>query len=106
LGGNPIGSSGYFPAKTGESARRMVKDFESGPSDGAPVAPLSRRAPAYFADGAIDVVVTRLDLRPEAVRALAVWRSDAERQRAGSGSAFVPYRIWPIAVFRTWNCFC
>ena len=41
------------------------------------------RASAYFADGAIEVVVTRLDLRPAAVRALAAWLSDAQRQRAG-----------------------
>jgi 4'-phosphopantetheinyl transferase len=61
----------------------MVKDFESSPSDGGSVAPLPRRATAHFADGAIDVVVTRLDLRPAAVRALAAWLSDAERQRAG-----------------------
>src|SRR5207302_10763330 len=61
----------------------MVKDFESSPSDGGPVAPLPRRASAYFADGAIEVVVTRLDLRPAAVRALAAWLSDAQRQRAG-----------------------
>jgi 4'-phosphopantetheinyl transferase len=60
----------------------MVKDFESSPSEGGAVAPLPGRATAYFADGAIDVVVTRLDLRPAAVRALAVWLSDAERIRA------------------------
>lgn len=78
-----VGSSRYFPAKTRESALDMVKDFESSPSDGGPVAPLPRRASAYFAEGAIDVVVTRLDLRPAAVRALAAWLSDAERQRAG-----------------------
>src|SRR2546428_651220 len=60
----------------------MVKDFESSPSEGGAVVPLPRRATAYCADGAIDVVVTRLDLRPAAVRALAVWLSDAERIRA------------------------
>src|SRR6266852_636069 len=60
----------------------MMKDFESSPSEGGAVVPLPRRATVYFADGAIDVVVTRLDLRPAAVRALAVRLSDAERQRA------------------------
>jgi 4'-phosphopantetheinyl transferase len=60
----------------------MVKDFESSPSEGGAVAPLPGRPTAYFADGAIDIVVTRLDLRPAAVHALAVWLSDAERIRA------------------------
>src|SRR2546428_1011047 len=36
-----------------------------------------------FTDGAIEVVMARLDPQPEAVRALAAWLSDAERQRAG-----------------------
>lgn len=35
-----------------------------------------------FADGTIEVVVARLDPRPEAVRALRAWLSDSERQRA------------------------
>lgn len=35
-----------------------------------------------FRDGAIEVVVTRLDPSPEAVRALRAWLSGAERQRA------------------------
>jgi 4'-phosphopantetheinyl transferase len=60
----------------------MVKDFESSPSGGGAVAPLPCRATAHFAEGAIDIVVTQLDLRPAAVRALAVWLSDAERIRA------------------------
>src|SRR6267378_4186548 len=60
----------------------MVKDFESSPSEGRAVVLLPRRATAYFAEGAIDVVVTRLDLKPAAVRVLAVCLSDAERIRA------------------------
>src|SRR2546425_2209742 len=60
----------------------MVKDFESSPSEGGAVAPLPRRATAYFADGAIDIVVARLNQRLAAVRALSVWLSDGERQRA------------------------
>ena len=36
-----------------------------------------------FTDGAIEVVMARLDPEPEAVRALAAWLCDAERQRAG-----------------------
>ncbi|HYN13257.1 MAG TPA: 4'-phosphopantetheinyl transferase superfamily protein [Burkholderiales bacterium] len=36
----------------------------------------------WSTDGAIEVVVTRLDPGPEAVRALSTWLSDAERQRA------------------------
>jgi len=60
----------------------MVKDFESSRLEDGAVAPLPGRPTAYFADGAIDIVGTRLDLRPAAVRALAVWLSDAERMRA------------------------
>jgi 4'-phosphopantetheinyl transferase len=36
-----------------------------------------------FSDGAIEVVMARLDPKPETVRALAACLSDAERQRAG-----------------------
>src|SRR5258708_20877593 len=60
----------------------MAKDFESSPSEGGAVALLPRRATAHLADGAIDIVVSRLNQRPAAVRALAVRLSDAERQRA------------------------
>lgn len=53
-----------------DGARREVHD---------PNAPPTR----CFTDGAIEVVVTWLDPRPEAVRALPAWLCDAERQRAG-----------------------
>ncbi len=45
-------------------------------------APLPARATAVFADHRIQVVVARLDLGVEAVRASAALLSDAERQRA------------------------
>lgn len=46
------------------------------------IAPLPPRATASFAKDAIEVVVTRLDVGAEAVRASAALLSDAERQRA------------------------
>ncbi len=51
-------------------------------SAGGPIAPLSPRATASFADDAIEVVVARLDVEPGAVRASAALLSDPERERA------------------------
>jgi 4'-phosphopantetheinyl transferase len=82
LGGIQLALPGYFPAKTGESALRMVKDFESGPSDGGPVARLARRGAASFAEAAVEVAVARLDVAPEVVLASAALLSEAERLRA------------------------
>src|SRR5262245_1858186 len=61
----------------------MVKDFNSSWLDGEPIALRLPRAAACFANHAIKIVVTRLDVGPEAVRASATLLSDAERQRAG-----------------------
>jgi 4'-phosphopantetheinyl transferase len=61
----------------------MVKDFNSSWLDGELIALRLPRATASFAKHAIEIVVTRLDVRPEAVRASAALLSDAERQRAG-----------------------
>jgi 4'-phosphopantetheinyl transferase len=61
----------------------MVNDFNSGWLDGEPIALRLPQATASFANHAIEIVVTRLDVGPEAVRALATLLSDAERQRAG-----------------------
>lgn len=58
-----------------------VKNFESN-LDRGPIAPSPHATTASFADGTIEVVVTRLDVGPEAVRASAALLSDAERQRA------------------------
>jgi len=61
----------------------MVNDFNSSWLDGEPIALRLPRATASFAKHAIEIVVTRLDVGPEAVRASATLLSDAERQRAG-----------------------
>jgi 4'-phosphopantetheinyl transferase len=60
----------------------MVKDLESNLSEGGPIAPSTLGAMVSFADDAIEVVVTRLDVGLEAVRAATALLSDAERQRA------------------------
>lgn len=60
----------------------MAKDCNSDWLDGGPIAALPPRATMPFADDAIEVVVTRLDVGPEAVRASAALLSDAERLRA------------------------
>lgn len=60
----------------------MMKVFGSSPSDAGSV---PRSFPAWtasFAGAAIEVVVARLDLAPEALRASAALLSDAERLRA------------------------
>jgi 4'-phosphopantetheinyl transferase len=59
-----------------------MKDCNSSWSDGGPIAPGTPSAPSSFANGAIEIVVTRLDAWPEAVCASATLLSDAERQRA------------------------
>lgn len=64
------------------SAARMVKHSESSFLDGGPIVRAPSGATASFADDAIEVVVTRLDVRLEAVCASAALLSDAERQRA------------------------
>lgn len=56
-------------------------DFMSG-SPGCPVTSLTAQPAAHFTSGAIEILVSRLDLKPEAVRSLAVSLSDSERQRA------------------------
>jgi 4'-phosphopantetheinyl transferase len=61
----------------------MVKDFNSSWLDGEPIALRLPRATASFANHAIEIVVTRLDVGPQAVRASAMLLSDAERHRAG-----------------------
>src|SRR5262245_2751365 len=61
----------------------MGKDFKSSWLDGEPIALGLPRATASFANDAVEIVVTRLDVGPEAVRASATLLSDAERQRAG-----------------------
>jgi 4'-phosphopantetheinyl transferase len=60
----------------------MVKDCNASWLDGGQIAPRPPRANASFANDAIEVVVTRLDAGPEAVRASTALLSDAERQRA------------------------
>jgi len=60
----------------------MVKACNSGWLDGGAVAPWFPWTPGSFANDAIEIVVTRLDVGPEAVRASAALLSDAERQRA------------------------
>jgi len=65
-----------------ESASRMLKDFESSSSVSRPVARDFPRTSTAFVDGAFEVVVSRLDVGPDAFRALAALLSDAERERA------------------------
>jgi len=65
-----------------KSASQMVKDCTASWVDGGPIAPRLPTATASFSNDAIDVVVTRLDVEPEAVHASAALLSDAERQRA------------------------
>jgi 4'-phosphopantetheinyl transferase len=60
----------------------MIVTVESGFSKGVPIAPVPPGTDASFTNHAIEVIVTRLDLVPEAVRASAAVLSDAERQRA------------------------
>ena len=60
----------------------MVKDCNANWLDGGPTMPWRSRSTTSLENGAIEVVVTRLDLEPEAVRASAALLSDAERQRA------------------------
>jgi 4'-phosphopantetheinyl transferase len=61
----------------------MVKDCNASWLVDGPVAPGSAAgATASFANDAIEIVVTRLDVEPEAVRVLAPLLSDAERKRA------------------------
>ena len=57
-------------------------DFASSLSSGRPIVPHPPGATVSFADDAIEVVLARLDMGPEAVRASAALLSDAERQRA------------------------
>jgi len=58
----------------------MVKDCNRSWLEGGPVAPLSpTRAAASFANAAVEVAVTRLDVGPEAVCISATLLSDAER---------------------------
>ena len=65
-----------------ESAQKMMTDFASSLSGGRPIAPRPPGATVSFADDAIEVALTRLDVGPEAVRVSAALLSDAERQRA------------------------
>jgi 4'-phosphopantetheinyl transferase len=60
----------------------MVNDCNASWLDGGPIARRPPSATASFANDEIEVVVTRLDMGPEAVRASAALLSDAERQRA------------------------
>jgi 4'-phosphopantetheinyl transferase len=60
----------------------MVRDRNSSWLDGGPVAPLSDKANALSASDALEIVVARLDVGLEAVRASATLLSDAERSRA------------------------
>jgi 4'-phosphopantetheinyl transferase len=60
----------------------MVTDCNASWLDGSPIARRPPSATASFANDEIEVVVTRLDVGPEAVRASAALLSDAERQRA------------------------
>jgi 4'-phosphopantetheinyl transferase len=60
----------------------MVKGIESRRSDSGRVARGLRRGTASFDEAAIEVVVARLDVAPEAVRASGALLSDAERLRA------------------------
>jgi len=59
-----------------------VKDCNASWLDDGPIVPRRPWTTASFENDAIQVVVTRLDLEPEAVRASAALLSDAERQRA------------------------
>jgi 4'-phosphopantetheinyl transferase len=60
----------------------MVTDCSASWLDGGPIARRPTTSAASFASDEIEVVVTRLDVVPEAVRASAELLSDAERQRA------------------------
>ena len=60
-------------------------------------APLPSSATACFADGTIEVVVTRLDVEPEAVRAAAALLSDVERQRASRFAFDRDHRRFTVA---------
>jgi len=59
----------------------MVTDLASSLPGGSPIAPRPPGAAVSFADE-IEVVLTRLDVGPDAVRASAALLSEAERQKA------------------------
>ena len=65
-----------------ESAARIVKDFEFSLSDDGLTAPLTSWSSAPLIGNAFNVVMARLDLKSETVRASAALLSDMERQRA------------------------
>lgn len=69
-------SESFVPSKG------MAKEFESSSADRGPVAPVARRAAASVTGNAIEIVMTRLDVGSEALRAAAALLSEAERQRA------------------------
>ena len=60
----------------------MVKDYNASWVDGGSDASRPRSAIAFFTNDAIEIVVTRLDVAPKAVRDADALLSDAERQRA------------------------
>jgi 4'-phosphopantetheinyl transferase len=61
---------------------REVTEFVSCLSNTGEMTPIPPVAPASILEDAMDIVVCRLDLAPEAISALEVLLSDAERQRA------------------------
>jgi 4'-phosphopantetheinyl transferase len=78
----------------------MVKDCNANWLDDGPIMPRPHWPTASLQTGAVEVVVTRLDLEPEAVRASVALLSDAERQRASrlvfdrDSCRFIVARAW------------
>ena len=65
-----------------QGCRRIVNDLESDSPPYWADAPLNPDTASRLADDAVEVVVTRLDVEPEAFEALERWLPDEERQRA------------------------
>jgi len=66
----------------GKNGFRGVTEFVSLLSNADEMIPMPPAAPAFILEDAMDIVVCRLDLAPEAISALEAFLSDAERQRA------------------------
>jgi 4'-phosphopantetheinyl transferase len=75
----------------------MIATLASGSSERAPVASLLPGTDASLTNDAIEVIVTRLDLKSEAVRASAAFLSDAEQQRASRFAFDLDRRRFTVA---------
>jgi len=70
------------PNQRYEAAIKIVNKLDSGSPQFREIAPLAPETAARLADDAVEVVVARLDVEPDAADALASWLDHKERQRA------------------------